>query len=100
VRPASAPGTDASTDKGSERGANGNSNEWTAEKSETKGNAKGCPNQYPYPQGVIHRRAAGRLLSLVGLLQRGNIEFAHPEHGLHGTLGPLRIGAADQRSER
>ena len=96
---ASTPGTNTHANQGSERGPNGNTNEWTAEESEANGDANGSSNQYPDPQGVVHRWAAGRPLALVGLLKCGDIKLAHPEHGLHGALGSLRIGAADQRSE-
>lgn len=92
---ASTPGTKTRADQGSERGPDGNSNEWTAEESK----ANGSPNQSPDPQGVVHRCAAGKPLPFVGLLKCGDIKLAHPEHGLHGALGPLRIGAADQRSK-
>lgn len=96
---ASTPGTNTRADQGSERGPDGNTHEWTAEESKANGDANGSPNQYPDPQSVVHRCVAGRPLPLVGLLKCGDIKLAHPEHGLHGALGPLRIGAADQRSE-
>lgn len=91
--------TDSGTDDGSESGSNGHPHKWTVEIRQANSYANSSSQQRSDPQRLVHRRVAVRRLALICALKCGNIKLAHPEHGLHGALGALRIGAAEQGAE-
>src|SRR6266542_4656596 len=54
----------------------------------------------PRPVTLRRSRSSVAMLSPVRrLLEAGDVDLPHPEHGLHGSAGPLRILVAEQLAQ-
>lgn len=89
--------------------------ERTVKDREPKGNSNSGANEATDPQWLVHPASNSRYFGNTGppetaagfpagsavirFLQFGDVQLAHPQHGLHGTLRSVGVGACDQGRE-